>query len=207
MAKICNFPIDRDKRCKQPMTDAKPNCGRHRTNLAADQLGQNLTVYRKGGELHIWIDKPDSLYCLIHNNPAYQVMCQLAGETPPCCLKENIIWRNEQNEPHRDDGPAWIEANGAQWWFRHGEVHRDGDPAAIFPDGRQYWYQHDKRHRDDGPAVVEADGTQEWYQQGKRHRDDGPAFIDADGTQLWFWHGWYVTEKEHAKLREQSLGA
>ncbi len=189
MTRICNFPISTARHCKQPMADNKPNCGRHKTGLSAEQLGQNPTVYRKNGALHVWSGEPNDLYCLIHGDPAYQVLCQLAGETPPCCLLKDATWRDEQGQPHRDDGPASIWPDGEQQWHQHGLLHRDGGPARTWPDGTQYWYQHGKLHRDDGPAVIGAEGTQEWWQHGEQHRDDGPALIWPDGTQIWYQHG------------------
>ncbi len=182
MTRICNFPISEAKRCSQPVADGRPNCGRHICEISADQLSQSPTVYEKDDELHVWAGKPDGVYCLIHSDPAYQALCQVAGEKPPCCLNGIVEWRDKDGALHRDDGPARIEASG-----------------------RQRWHQHDKLHRDDGPAVIEADGTQAWYQHGRWHRDDGPAIIRADGAKEWWWHGEEVTEEEHAELRKQSL--
>ncbi len=228
MTRICNFPITKKKRCTQPIADDKPNCGRHSTDLAADQLGRRPTVYEKDGELHVWEGKPDGLYCLIHNDSSYQVLCQLAGETPPSCLREQIVWRDRRGRPHRDDGPAVIWLDGKQEWCRHGQWHREDGPAYIEPDGTQKWYWYDLLHRDDGPAQIWPDGTQCWWQYGKRHRedgpavvwlnskqqwwcqqdrfhrDDGPAVIHSDGSVEWWWHGEQVTEQGHARRRAQS---
>ncbi len=168
MAGICNFPISPKRRCTQPVADGRPNCGRHSTNLSASQLGQKPTVYEMGGELHAWAGEPDSLYCLIHSESAYHVLCQLAGETPPRCLNKIIEWKDKDGKLHRDDGPAWIEPNGTQIWVQHGEYHRDDGPAVVEPDGTQLWYQDGKLHRDNGPAAIYEDGEQEWYQHGKR---------------------------------------
>jgi hypothetical protein len=207
MTRTCNFPVSQDKRCKQPIADGRPNCGRHGHNLSADQLfGRSLTVYRRNGALHIWAGKPGGIYCLIHNDPAYQVLCQLAGEVPPCCLREGIELRDEHGELHRDDGPALIWSDGTQEWWQHGERHRDDGPALIRSDGMQVWYQHGEQHRDGGPAITELGGAQYWCQHGERHRNDGPAEIWPGGTQHWYWHGKQVTEEEHARLREQSGG-
>jgi hypothetical protein len=204
MTRICNFPTNRATRCKHPVADDRPNCGRHQTNLSADQLGDSLTVYRQGGALHVWDGDPDGRYCLIHNDPSYLVLCQLAGEKPPPCLKHGVHWYDEHGEHHRDDGPAIIYADGARAWYQHGELHRDGGPAWVDANGMQVWAQHGKRHRDDGPAVIRADGTREWYQHDKLHRDDGPAVIKADGTKEYWRHGKEITEEEYTRLRKQS---
>ncbi len=189
MTKVCNFPISETKRCTQPIADNKPNCGRHKIDLSANQLGQNPTVYRKDGELHVWAGDPDGLYCLIHNESAHHILCQLAGQTPQCCLIENVEWRDEHGELHRDDGPAMIKTDGTQQWYQHGLLHRDDGPAVIYANGAQEWYQRDEWHRDDGPARIHSDGAQTWYWRNRLHREDGPAIIGADGTQRWYWRG------------------
>ncbi len=185
--RICNFPISKTKRCRQPVAGDKPNCGRHGTNLSTEQLGQNPTVYWKDGERHVWAGEPNDVYCLIHGDPSYQALCQLAGEKVPCCLKKTLVWRDEQGYRHRDDGPAEIEPDGTQTWRQHDELHRDDGPAVIRLDGKRAWYQHGELHRDDGPAVIWASGTQEWWQHGELHRgDDNPAVIESGGTQRWY---------------------
>ncbi len=200
MTRICNFPISQTKRCTQPISDNKPNCGRHSTELSADQLGQRPVAYKKDNELHVWTEEPDGLYCLIHRDSTYQVLCQLAGETPPYCLYRTAKWTNGRGTLHRDDGPAVIEPDGTQKWYQHGKLHRDDGPAWIEPDRTQRWYQHGDLHRDDGPAIVDANGRQYWYWHGKRHRDDGPAEIFPSGRQTWWWRGEHVTEQEHTRL-------
>ncbi len=205
MTKICNFPIDRGKRCTQPIADDRPNCGRHRCEMSAQQLGQNPTVYKKDDELHVWGGKPDGLYCLIHGDPAHQVLYKLAGEVPPCCLIEEARWRDKHGQMHRDDGPAWIWPDGTQYWCQHGKLHRKDGPAVIWLTGTQAWFWNDKCHRDDGPAMIHADGTRVWRWHDERHREDGPAMIEADGTQHWYWHDKEVTEEEHAKLRVMKI--
>ncbi len=189
MTRICNFPISKTKRCTQPIADGRPNCGRHKTNLSADQLGQNPIVYRRGGILHAWAGKPGGIYCLIHNDSTSHVLYQLAGETPPCCLAEIIVWSDDDGQWHRDDGPAILWPDGTQDWYRHGKIHREDGPAVIRADGTRIWWQNGERHRDNGPAVIRADGRQEWWQHHRRHKDDGPAVIAADGTQEWWQHG------------------
>ncbi len=230
MTRICNFPIEGDKRCTQPMADDRPNCGRHSTELSADQLGQQPTAYEKDGTLHVWAGEPDSLYCLIHSDPTYQLMNQSGSGKPLYCLRDVAVRRDGYGELHRDDGPAMIWPNGEQRWYRHGELHRDDGPAVIWPDGKQEWYRYGERHRDDGPAevwpdgslvwyvdgklhredgpaVMRADGSQIWYRHGELHREDGPAIIRASGIQCWWWHDRRVSEQEHAELQGQLINA
>ncbi len=189
MTRICSFPISDNKHCTQPVADDKPNCGRHRCEISTDQLGQSPTIYEKDNELHVWAGEPDGIYCLIHGDPVYQTLCQLAGEVPPCCLIKEARWEDKRGRLHREDGPALINVDGTQEWQRHGELHRDDGPVVVKLDGTQGWYQRGYLHRDDGPAVVETDGTQTWYQRGKLHRDGGPAIVKLNGAQVWYQHG------------------
>lgn len=56
--------------------------------------------------------------------------------------KHNTTYRNSDDKPHRDNGPAIICSNGAQFWYQDGKPHRDNDlPAVIWSDGDQFWYQ------------------------------------------------------------------
>jgi hypothetical protein len=110
--------------------------------LSAGQLGQNPVVYEKDDALHVWTGKPDDIYCLIHNDPSYQALYQVAGVMQPCCLEKTAEWKDKDGRLHRDDGPAVIKPDGTQEWYQHDERHRDDGPAWIWPDGRQLWYQH-----------------------------------------------------------------
>ena len=78
---------------------------------------------------------------------------------------------------------------GTKVWWRDGKLHRDDGPAYVGADGSKEWWRDDKRHRDDGPACEYVDGTKEWWRDGKRHRDDGPAYVGANGTKEWWRDG------------------
>ena len=47
------------------------------------------------------------------------------------------------------------------------ELHREDGPAIVRPDGSEEWYRNGMRHRDDGPAIIHPDGKEEWYRNGK----------------------------------------
>ena len=50
------------------------------------------------------------------------------------------VWRNSQNEYHRDDGPAAEWFNGDKEWFINGLRHREDGPAVECADGNKYWF-------------------------------------------------------------------
>jgi len=78
-------------------------------------------------------------------------------------------WVDEDDNYHREDGPAVIYHGGHGWyheaeaWYKHGELHREGGPAVVGQDGAKFWYRDGQRHREDGPAVIRPDGTEEWW--------------------------------------------
>ncbi len=193
MVRICNFPMVGNRHCTQPISDDRPNCGRHKTNLSVQQLGQNPVIYEKGGALHVWAGEPDDFYCLIHNDPN-MFDHDLINRTPgqgllACCLLMPVMHRGRHGELHRDGGPAVIWPDGTREWHQFGELHREDGPAVIKVSGLIKYYQRGQLHREDGPAIIYPNGMQCWYIDGKRHREDGPAIVGPDGSQVWYRHG------------------
>lgn len=88
--------------------------------------------------------------------------------------------KDDEGRLHREDGPAYISATGAEAWLQHGQYHREDGPALIRDDGHQEWWKHGKRHRDDGPAVTREDGQQQWWKDGELRRVGAPAIICPD---------------------------
>ena len=78
----------------------------------------------------------------------------------------NIFYINENNQRHREDGPAVEIINGDKYWFKNG-----------------------KRHREDGPAIEYANGDKSWFKNGKHHREDGPAIEFLDGRKYYCYNG------------------
>lgn len=80
----------------------------------------------------------------------------------------NILYRNENGELHRDDGPAVISPHGGKIWYRNGKKHREDGPALIANNLAEIWYRNGVKHRDDGPAAIYQNGIEFWYKNGKR---------------------------------------
>ena len=58
------------------------------------------------------------------------------------------IWKNENGEKHRVNGPAVLDERGNEYWYRNGDRHRDDDlPAIVIPDRRLEWFFSGKQHR------------------------------------------------------------
>lgn len=57
-----------------------------------------------------------------------------------------------------------IHSNGAQFWYNKNKMlHREDGPAYIWADGTEVYYLNGKLHREDGPAIIWADGTEGYY--------------------------------------------
>jgi len=76
------------------------------------------------------------------------------------------FWYNEQNQLHKEDGPAMELMNGDKEWFMNGKHHREGGPAIEYANGGKMWLKNGRYHREDGPAVDLADGRKSWYKDG-----------------------------------------
>ena len=52
---------------------------------------------------------------------------------------DRTVWRNENGEVHREDGPAVEYVNGPKWWYKNGLIHRVDGPAIEYDDGTVRW--------------------------------------------------------------------
>ena len=77
-----------------------------------------------------------------------------------------IYYYNENDERHREDGPAIEWANGDRFWYKNGKLHRENGPAREYADGDKYGYKNGLRHREDGPAIEYADGNNRYWYNG-----------------------------------------
>lgn len=88
---------------------------------------------------------------------------------------------------HREDGPAIINDDGTQEYYRFGQRHRTDGPALIFPNGTEIWIRNNLRFREDGPAVIVPSEYEVWYYANMKHRVDGPAYINHKTGVQEFW--------------------
>ncbi len=52
----------------------------------------------------------------------------------------DVYYYNEQNQLHREDGPAVECANGDKYWYQNDKRHRVDGPAIEYTNGDKYWY-------------------------------------------------------------------
>jgi hypothetical protein len=55
-----------------------------------------------------------------------------------------IEYKNENNEWHREDGPAIEFSDGEKWWYKNGKFHREDGPAREYNDGKKHYYYNSK---------------------------------------------------------------
>ena len=77
----------------------------------------------------------------------------------------NCIWY-QNNQRHREDGPAYEHTNGYRAWYRNGKRHREDGPAVEWSNGNRTWWLNDIRY------------TEEEYKQELRIRKWGLS-VDA----------------------------
>ena len=54
-------------------------------------------------------------------------------------------------------------ANGGRSWYQNDQLHREDGPAFEMADGTRSWWINGQLHREDGPAIEYFDGRCSWY--------------------------------------------
>lgn len=118
------------------------------------------------------------------------------------------VYHFQDDEYHREDGPAIEYPNGSKSWWKQGKLHREDGPAIEWPSAKK-WCLNGVLHREDGPAVEYISGNKEWWLNGLQHREDGPAVErvsfspEYEEANEWYVFGAPMTEGEfnqwHAK--------
>jgi hypothetical protein len=72
-----------------------------------------------------------------------------------------------------------IDIDGTKRWYNdNNELHREDGPAAELKSGTKYWCINGKFHRTDGPAFEKSNGEKGWYLNGtKIHCKDNEEFL------------------------------
>jgi hypothetical protein len=103
--------------------------------------------------------------------------------------------------------PSPIDQFGDKIWYNENdELHREEGPAVECSDGSKEWCINGKYHREDGPAIECADGSKEWWINGKLHREDGPAVEAVEGVngfKAWWYNGEHInctTQEEFERI-------
>jgi hypothetical protein len=52
----------------------------------------------------------------------------------------NVFYKNNIDQYHREDGPAIIFGTGLQLWYLNGVMHREDGPAIIYSNGNDNGY-------------------------------------------------------------------
>ena len=81
-----------------------------------------------------------------------------------------------------------VDPYGNTYWrlLNSNKLHRTAGPAYINSNGSQAWYRHGIRHREDGPAVIDANGRHVWYVMGVDITDKVETWM-AENNIAWPW--------------------
>jgi len=85
--------------------------------------------------------------------------------------ENGIVEYTFNGELHRLGGPAKLWPGSPslpayEEWYLFGKMHRENGPAYICADGRRFWYLNGERHREDGPAIDHLNGSWSWSLHG-----------------------------------------
>lgn len=63
---------------------------------------------------------------------------------------------------HREDGPAVVNSDGGEAWYRNGKLHREGGPAVTWPEGdKEWWINGELVSAQSAPKSTQSVGTQQ----------------------------------------------
>lgn len=97
------------------------------------------------------------------------------------------------------------EAGTQSWYNEENQLHRENGPAIEFVSGANSWWHNGKRHRVGGPALTGRDGTKLWYINDQLHREDGPAMECYDGSNHYLINGEFLTEEQFKRRMSSHL--
>ena len=108
------------------------------------------------------------------------------------------FYYNKNGRLHREDGPAFISADGDKYWYIHGRLHRENGPAIERDDGHKEWYLNGKKYTEEEfnikmnnklTVTTDKHGSKFWWLNNKLHRETGPAVEHANGHKSWYING------------------
>ena len=82
----------------------------------------------------VWLPKISLLYLDAIKNRVMKTYKVTKNEYGTIC------WYNEEDQLHREDGPAYELADGTKKWWLNGQRHREDGPAIEWFDGYKEWY-------------------------------------------------------------------
>ena len=59
-------------------------------------------------------------------------------------------------------------ADGTKEWWQNDQRHREDGPAIEYADGTKAWFVNNLSHREDGPAVEYPNGEKGWFLKGEK---------------------------------------
>jgi hypothetical protein len=61
-----------------------------------------------------------------------------------------------------------VQSDGSKRWYNNNQLHREDGPAVIYNNGDESWYLNGLCHREDGPAITSSLYIQPeyWYLHG-----------------------------------------
>jgi hypothetical protein len=68
----------------------------------------------------------------------------------------NVFYKNDIDQYHREDGPAVIFGIGLRLWYLNGVMHREDGPAIIYSNGSgNEYYLNGKEYTEDAYITIQ----------------------------------------------------
>ena len=64
-----------------------------------------------------------------------------------------VVYIDDNDQIHREDGPAIAWIDGFQSWYKHGKLHRENGPAIIYPNEHKCWFYNGMKIIDNNMVV------------------------------------------------------
>lgn len=127
---------------------------------------RNGQMHRSNGPATIYHDGVQEFYeCWMQNERLHRV----GGPAETTRFADKVVSHEKLNwfqddRPYRENNLPTTETLKYNLWRNSdNEIHRDDAPAIEYHNGRKKWYQRGALHREDGPAIECANGSFKYY--------------------------------------------
>ena len=82
------------------------------------------------------------------------------------------IWEDEEEQIHREDGPAFEYSSGRRIWYKNGFLHREDGPAIIYEDRTHLYFLNGNPYTKEEYWKKLRKGRKRERKEGKREIND-----------------------------------
>lgn len=153
------------------------------TTISIDN-SKNGTPWFENNERFVIIEKFEALRASMKRDYAW-------FETKERIIDE-IIFKDNDNKPHRNNGNPYIILDGTLKWCKNGQLHRNNNKPAVLRDSNKLSF-----------SELTVNPIEEYWKNGELHRDnDLPALKFYNDKKHSFW---FINGKLHRENNNPSI--